>query len=63
METCSRAGIMSLCNLAIRSRNLWCLIVRILPKLLGLAPSLLKKFREDGHVHPSISGDCIGHIA
>uniref|UniRef100_A0A0A9CE25 Uncharacterized protein n=1 Tax=Arundo donax TaxID=35708 RepID=A0A0A9CE25_ARUDO len=62
METCSIAGIMSLCNLAIRPRNLWCLIVRILPKLLGLAPSLLKKFREDGHDHPPSVGTALGTL-
>uniref|UniRef100_A0A0A8XNB6 F-box domain-containing protein n=1 Tax=Arundo donax TaxID=35708 RepID=A0A0A8XNB6_ARUDO len=54
MATCSRAVIMSsLCGvLAIQPKDLWFLVFRVLPKLLGLPPSLLKKFRKYEHVHP-----------
>ncbi|CAL4893489.1 unnamed protein product [Urochloa decumbens] len=52
METCSRSGIMNLCSL-IRTRDLCCFIFRVLSKLSGIAPGLLKKFRQHVHAHPS----------
>ncbi|OEL30665.1 hypothetical protein BAE44_0008316, partial [Dichanthelium oligosanthes] len=50
METCSRAGTLS--SLWALPIDLWCLVFRVLPKLLCLPPSLLKKFSKDEHVHP-----------
>ncbi|KAK3139660.1 hypothetical protein QOZ80_5AG0387220 [Eleusine coracana subsp. coracana] len=50
MGTCSRAEIMRWC-LAIHPKGLCCLVFRVLPKLLGLPHSLLKKFQKDEHLH------------
>ncbi|CAO2176047.1 unnamed protein product [Urochloa humidicola] len=50
MEACSRPGTLSsLWSLAI---NLWRHVFRYLPELVGLPPSLLKKFRKVEHAHP-----------
>lgn len=46
METCSRAGILSPWSLAIHPKSICSLIFRVWPKLLGLPPTLLKKFQE-----------------
>ncbi|GJM87601.1 hypothetical protein PR202_ga03571 [Eleusine coracana subsp. coracana] len=50
MGTCSRAEIMRWC-LAIHPKGLCCLVFRVLPKLLDLPRSLLKKFQKDEHLH------------
>jgi hypothetical protein len=49
MELCSVASIISLGSLAIQRTYLCSLVFRVLPRLLGLAPSSLKKFCKDVH--------------
>jgi hypothetical protein len=57
MESCSRAGVLNLSGLAIRTRDLFCFIFRVLPRLLSIGPSiLLKKFRQHVHIHPPQKG-------
>ncbi|CAO2210942.1 unnamed protein product [Urochloa humidicola] len=56
MATCTRAATVS--NLfgvvALGLKDLWTLIFRILPKLLGLPASLMKKFRKDKNFYPPL---------
>ncbi|KAK3146654.1 hypothetical protein QOZ80_3BG0269530 [Eleusine coracana subsp. coracana] len=63
MVTCSRAEIMRWC-LAIHPKGLCCLVFRILPKLLDLPHSLLKKFNRDEHLHEQEmeSGTEVGNL-
>ncbi|WVZ65744.1 hypothetical protein U9M48_015060 [Paspalum notatum var. saurae] len=50
MATCSRAAAIS-SRFGVVPNDLWSLIFRVLPKLLGLPVSLLKKFRKDKRSH------------
>ncbi|KAL6659096.1 hypothetical protein ACP70R_003136 [Stipagrostis hirtigluma subsp. patula] len=55
METCRAARtVSSIWGLAISPKDLWCLLFRVLSKLMGLPPCLLKKFLKDEHVHPPV---------
>ncbi|CAL4900688.1 unnamed protein product [Urochloa decumbens] len=63
MEIFCKAGIISLRSLAIHPRNLFSLIFRVLPKLLCHSTGLLlKKFGEDGRVHPPSVGTSLGRM-
>ncbi|CAL4908130.1 unnamed protein product [Urochloa decumbens] len=63
METFYKAGIISLRRLAIHPRNLFSLIFRVLHKLLRHSTGLLlKKFGEDGCVHPPSVGTSLGRM-
>lgn len=58
MELCSVASIMSLGSLAVQRTRLCSIALRVLLKLLGFAPSSLKKFCKD--VHPPLTEAIVG---
>ncbi|CAM0945092.1 unnamed protein product [Alopecurus aequalis] len=53
MEACSVARIIGLWSLPIRPKNFCSVVFRVLPKLLGLSHSLMKKFLKQEHIHPA----------
>jgi hypothetical protein len=64
MDTCSRAEIMRW-SPVMHPKDLWCLVFRVLPKLLDLPNNLLKKFlnQKDEDLHELMElGPAVGNL-